>query len=259
MKNSTYKIYKKSLSINSSNSLFKHFIKVCSFFSPKDFEKKNFRNWDDKNLAEILVKIRKNKKLLSNSYKTLQISNELQKIIVLNKLQNIASDFLKIDSKYLTVRNAQLRIDPPNDQRNVYGWHQDNAYYDYNIQSKNGAVLWIPLISTNKKNGTLVVKLGSENNSIHCSSRIKSKSKFKSEQILVKPEILKRYKSKHVDVNKNDALVIHAGTFHKSGNNTSNKVRFSIIVRFNNIFSKDFIYYRDINSSKSIKEYKLEK
>ena len=71
MKNSTYKIYKKSLSINSSNSLFKHFVKVCSFFSPKDFEKKNFRNWDDKNLAEILVKIRKNKKLPSLSSKNI--------------------------------------------------------------------------------------------------------------------------------------------------------------------------------------------
>ena len=150
-------------------------------------------------------------------------------------------------------------MDPPNDQRNIYGWHQDNAYYDYNIESKNGAVLWIPLISTNQKNGTLVVKLGSENNSTNCSSRIKSKSKFKSEQILVKPRILKKYKSKHVDVNKNNALVIHAGTFHKSGNNTSNKVRFSIIVRFNKIFSKDFIYYRDINSYKPTKEFDLEK
>ena len=52
----------------------------------------------------------------------------------MDKLHNIASKFSKIDSKYLTVRSAQLRIDPPNDQRNIYGWHQDNAYYDYNIE-----------------------------------------------------------------------------------------------------------------------------
>lgn len=259
MKNTTYKIYKKALSNKSSNSLFEHFIKVCSFFTPQDFYKKKFLGWEDKRLAGLLIKIRKDKKLFSNIYKTLQISNELQKIIVLDKLHKIASDFLKIESKYLTVRSAQLRIDPPNDQRNTYGWHQDNAYYDYNIESKNGAVLWIPLITTNQKNGTLVVKLGSENNSTSCSSKTKSRSKFKSEQILVKPRILKKYKSKHVNVKKNNALVIHAGTFHKSGNNTSNKVRFSIIVRFNKIFSKDFIYYRDINSYKPTKELDLEK
>ena len=100
------------------------------------------------------------------------------------------------------MRSAQLRIDPPNDQRNTYGWHQDNAYYDYNIESKNGAVLWIPLITTNQKNGTLVVKLGSENNSTSCSSKTKSRSKFKSEQILVKPRILKKYKSKHAKIKK---------------------------------------------------------
>ena len=30
-------------------------------------------------------------------------------------------------------------------------WHQDNAYDQYNLSSKNGAVLWIPLIKTTKK------------------------------------------------------------------------------------------------------------
>ena len=41
-------------------------------------------------------------------------------------------------------------MDFPNDKRNSYGWHQDNAYDEYNLSSKNGAVLWIPLIKTNK-------------------------------------------------------------------------------------------------------------
>ena len=97
MKNTTYKIYKKALSNKSSNSLFEHFIKVCSFFTPQDFYKKKFLGWEDKKLADLLIKIRKNKKLFSNIYKTLQISNELQKIIVNDNLHKIASDFLKIE------------------------------------------------------------------------------------------------------------------------------------------------------------------
>ena len=171
-----------------------------------------------------------------------------------NKLSLIASNFLDIKEKFLSVRNAQLRIDPPKDKRNTYGWHQDNAYYDYNIESKNGAVLWIPLIDTNKKNGTLVVKMGSENSNILCSKKFKNKSEFNSEQILVKPHILNKYLDKHVDMKKNDALVIHGGTFHRSGQNDSKNVRFSIIVRFNKIFSRDFIYFRNQNNYKLIKK-----
>ena len=106
-----------------------------------------------------------------------------------DKLHKIASDFLKIESKYLTVRSAQLRIDPPNDQRNTYGWHQDNAYYDYNMRSKNGAVLWMPY-NHYFKNGTLVVKLGRNQYDTSCSSKTKSRSKFKSElSNLLKPRI----------------------------------------------------------------------
>ena len=49
-------------------------------------------------------------------------------------------------------------------------------------------------ITTNQKNGTLVVKLGSENNSTSCSSRLKVNQNLNPNKILVKPRILKKYK-----------------------------------------------------------------
>ena len=55
----------------------------------------------------------------------------------------MAQKFLKTSYKNLTIRGIQLRMDFPNDKRNSYGWHQDNAYDHYNLSSKNGAVLWI--------------------------------------------------------------------------------------------------------------------
>ena len=181
-------------------------------------------------------------------YDSIQISNQFKKIIFNCNLDLIAQKFLKTSCDNFNVRDMQLRMDFPNDTRNSYGWHQDNAYDQYNLSSKNGAVLWIPLIKTTKKNGTLIVKVGSENSSFKCSKKISKSTKFTSEQILVEKKFLKKYRSKSVDCPKNAALTTYCGVFHKSGNNTSNVIRFTIVVRYNNQFSKDFKFYRNLSS-----------
>ena len=165
----------------------------------------------------------------------------------MNRLDKIASNFLNVPKNYLSVRTFTLRMDPPNDKRNLYGWHQDSSYDKYNISGKNGVVLWIPLVSTNAKNGSLIIKLGSEANDINASFEKKRGDKFTSQQILIKNHILKKYKTKQLKLNANSVLVNYSGLFHKSGINTSTKVRFVYIVRFNKIISKDFIHYRELN------------
>ena len=138
-------------------------------------------------------------------------------------------------------------MDSPNDIKNSYGWHQDSAYDKFNFDSKNGAILWMPLVNTTRKNGTLVIKVGSENSNYNCSKLVKKGTKYKSKQILVDKKYLKKYRSKHVCVNKNNALVTFNGIFHKSGINSSDKFRFCIIVRYGNLFAKDFIFRRNLN------------
>ena len=191
---------------------------------------------------------RKNyKERFSAMYNSIELSNQFKKIIFNCNLDLIAEKFLEINCDNLSHRDIQLRMDFPNDGRNSFGWHQDNAYDEYNLYSKNGAVLWIPLVNTNKKNGTLVVKIGSQNSSFECSERFKKGTKYSSEQILVKKKFLNKYKSKSINCSKNSALVTYCGVFHKSGNNTSDHIRFTIIIRYNNQFSKDFKHYRNIN------------
>ena len=76
--------------------------------------------------------------------------------------------------------------------------------------------------------------------------KIKKGTKFTSKQILVEKKFLKKYKSKSINCPKNSALTTYSGIFHKSGNNTSNHIRFTIVVRYNNQFSKDFKFYRNL-------------
>ena len=242
-----YKIYKDSISKTSSRKFFNFLLNVIKSYE-NDFCKKNVNlNWDDRNFNRELIKLRKNKKdIFSSIYNSLLKSNELQKIPFENKLHQIASDYLSINQSKLSIRSITFRMDPPNDKRNSYGWHQDSAYDKFNVDSKNGAILWIPFSNTTKKNGTLMIKTGSENSTFHCSKLYKKGTKYISRQILVQKKFLKKYKSKHVPVKKNNALVTYNGIFHKSGNNTSKNFRFTLVVRYRNLFAKDFIYRRNL-------------
>jgi len=221
----SYKIYKNSISGKNSLKIFNFVIKSCQFYCPLIFEKnENYKNtWLNKKFINKMIIFRKNyKERFSAMYDSIKYSNEFKKIIFSSNLDLIAAKFLSISSDNLSSRDIWLRMDFPNDKRNSYGWHQDSAYDHYNLFSKNGAILWIPLINTSKKNGTLIIKAGSENSDFKCSKEISKGTKFTSKQILVEKKFLKKYKSKSVNVPKNAALTTYSGIFHKSGNNTSN-------------------------------------
>ena len=231
-----------------NNNIFQHFINVCRHISPKYFGRKKFLNFSDESLCKTLVNLKKNdREVFSNIYKTMQISNQILKVAYIKKVQKIASNYLKFSINNFATRNTQFRMDLPFDKENTYGWHQDNAYYNYNTSAKNGTVLWIPLVNANRSNGTLIIKPDSFNCDTSASSNkvTKKKNKFSSDQILVRENILKKFKNeKSVNVKKNNALVTSAGIFHRSGINNSKICRFVLVVRYNNIFSKDFIYKR---------------
>ena len=67
----------------------------------------------------------------------------------------------------------------------------------------------------------------------------------------MKDKFVKKFPSKSVSVKKNCSLATYSGIFHKSGINTSDQIRFAILVRFNNQFSKDFLYFRNRKSGAS--------
>lgn len=249
----SYRIYKNSIKQKTSNSLFEYVLRVCNFYNPKIFNEQIYpKKWIDPKFVSKITSLRKDKKIFSSMYDTIQISNELQKVPFENNLQKIASNYLKINEKNLSIRGVQLRMDFPHDTRNSYGWHQDSAYDKFNLNSSNGVILWIPLVDTNKGNGTLVIKPGSEHSSFNCSKRISKGTRYTSEQTLVMPKYLKKYRSTHANVKKNYCLVTYSGIFHKSGINSSNRIRFTIVIRYNNQLSKDFIFYRRlINNKKS--------
>tara|TARA_X000000950_G_scaffold167391_1_gene204450 strand:+ start:1785 stop:2537 length:753 start_codon:yes stop_codon:yes gene_type:complete len=239
-----YEIKKSSISQSSINKFFSSFIKICKFYAPKYFEGNTYKSFDSQKLSNDLISLRKENKIkFSSIYDAIWNASFLAEFYSSNKLTNIGAKFLNCNPDELCLRSPGFRIDVPNDTRNTYGWHQDSAYDKLNSVPSNGALVWCPLISTSFKNGTILVKPGSEIEENVCVNKKKGKE-LVTKQLLVPKKYLDKYKTLSVPVKKNDCLVMNANVFHKSGINTSKKVRFTFVIRFNKILSKDYFFFK---------------
>ena len=241
-----YKIYKNSINTKSITTLFSSFLKVLKFCgiekNPGNFNSIN--NWQSPDLHKKLIQLRKkNKNHFALIYDVMQKSNSINEFCIQNNLVDMANNFLEIKKGELMMMRSQIRMDVPYDKRNTFGWHQDSAYDQLNNNPKNGVVLWIPLLDAEIDKGALEIKPKSHSEKNTYIVKKKTK-KFQSPQLIVPPSALAKYKTVKVPIKKGQCLAMYANLFHKSGNNFSNKVRFTIIARFNKILSKDFYIFK---------------
>lgn len=239
-----YSVVKNSISQSSIDKFFKSFLKICKFYAPSYFKEKNYLNFECSKLNRDLIILRqKNALKFSSIYDAIVNANFVSNFYSSNNLAKVAANFLDVKPDELCLRSPAFKMDLPCDTRNVYGWHQDSAYDKLNEIPSNGATVWCPLINTNFRNGTILFKPGSQ-----CEdnvSTVKKKSKdLVTKQIIVPNKFLKKYKTLSLSVKKNNCAVMNANVFHKSGYNCSNKVRFTVVVKFNKILTKDYLAFR---------------
>ncbi len=239
-----FKLNRKKISMSSREKLLNSFLKVLKVcLKIEDYQKvKNVKSWNNQQLHNVLINLRiKDKDRFSLIYDLMQKNICLSFFCSSNKLPNLAANFLDIKNDEMMM-TSQFRMDTPSDKRNIYDWHQDSAYDKLNSIPSNGVILWMPMINTNKKNGTIIIKPQSQNEkNVY---KIKQKwKKFVSPQLTVPNSYLKKYKSKDISVKTGDCLAMYPNLFHKSGNNTSRQIRFTILARFNKILTRDFTIF----------------
>ena len=144
-----------------------------------------------------------------------------------------------------------LRLDAPNDKRNSLKWHQDSPYYQMSYPKYNSGVCWVSLTNNDKKNGSLVFIPKSHVSGFHKVRSLK-KSQHHSEQY--KLEINNKNHLTHLCSKTGDAAIFHMNIKHKSGNNTSNKIRMVLGCRFHDMkekfnSGKEIYYFNKTNKS----------
>jgi ectoine hydroxylase-related dioxygenase (phytanoyl-CoA dioxygenase family) len=131
----------------------------------------------------------------------------------------------------------RIRIDPPSDNRRTYGWHQETFY---TIPRSSFVQTWAPLIyDTRIANGTISVADGSHVEGIP--KQTWTENPGGATQILIPDEIVNKYVEIPIEMNKGELLFFSGRLAHKSGNNISNRVRFSLVGMYHDISSEGFI------------------
>ena len=204
-------------------------------------------------LNQGLIKIKQNYPS-SNSwiYQTINNSNEFKKFIFNSNVDSIAYQLLGVDDmKKLAVVNPVLRIDVPNDSKNKRDWHQESNYFTDVKDGKNGVVVWMPFNDVSEKNGSVILCPGSHKEGSLNSTHISAES-GKSEQFVTPPEFVKKYDCISVICERGDVAFLNTDLIHKSGDNSSNQVRYTTQIRF---FRLDIPDYNPPISATSYQNY----
>ena len=121
-----------------------------------------------------------------------------------------------------------IRADFPNDKKySFFDLHQD---FPYNNHSLNSLVVWIPLQNTGIKEGCLRVAKKSH----------KGKKIFKTDKnLIIKNK--NSFKLEDIELKLGQALIFSEFLVHSSGNNISDKIRFSVQLRFTDLSKKEYM------------------
>ena len=131
----------------------------------------------------------------------------------------------------------RIRIDPPSDNRRTYGWHQETFY---TIPRSSFVQTWAPLIyDVRVENGTISVADGSHKAGIPYQTW--EEIPGGATQILISDDVVNKYEQIAIEMNVGELLFFSGRLAHKSGNNTSDMVRFSLVGMYHDIASENFI------------------
>ena len=216
--------------------------------------------WNTNLFHEKLVELRKNdRESFGAIYDSLKTSLPVMGVVTEDKITRYAAEFLKTSVSDLAISEPMCRLDVPNDERNNLAWHQEQSYFPQNRNGLHGLVCWVPLIDVTKEMGAIhispksflegTVKLSGDGDT--------KKDGFHSTQINVPQELVEKYDDVVAQVNEGDAVFFNMLMFHRSGINTSSKIRFAIQGRIHIATADDFCPFELINYYNSFVKQKL--
>jgi len=215
----------------------------------KTFKFNNKNNlWNDLKFCNLIINFRNNNPInFSKLYNIIKNNPLLLDILNDKKIISISKKILNI--KYHNIWNGEfmIRIDVPQDTRNIIGWHQEANYYKKQTKDgQNGIVYWIALSESIKKvNGAVMVKENSHRIGLIKATKFqerksKLKNKFKSVTFHSDKKNIKKFKTKTIETKIGDLIGMDMRLFHQSGENNSKIIRLACINRIFDTSSKSW-------------------
>jgi ectoine hydroxylase-related dioxygenase (phytanoyl-CoA dioxygenase family) len=139
---------------------------------------------------------------------------------------------------YYAVDQIQFRIDRKSEEHFSLPWHQD---YWWNNTSKYAVTVWYSFVDVPSELGPMRAVLGSHKEV----SKIKVdpfyKVKWDQNKLFLLAEPVDEALGVELPVEAGDIVFMHALTLHRSGINTTDRNRWSIVTRYADMFDPQFV------------------
>ena len=166
-----------------------------------------------------------NQKAFYEFCKRLAQTSSVLKIALDDNIFNVVKSILNIETVHLT--DQACFFNKKSVKRLQYDWHQENAYFP---NANEVITLWFPWIHpVNEKNGTMVMARGGHKTK-YFAERIPVQAGLT--QMKISEDSLADYEKVNCNLEIGDAVLFSYNTPHRTGENTTEKPRTTIIVRF---------------------------
>ncbi len=246
-----YFIAKSIISEKKINAVLETIFRIYFKYNPSSKLRDLQEPWNSDLFHEEIIKFRKSDpKRFSLLYDSTQTSASIMELLTSELIAKYSANLLDTKNNELCITEGMIRMDAPGDKRNIAGWHQEISYL-----RNNGLVIWIPLSDITPDLGQLQVCPKSHHEGelkvVQNKNLPGDASTVSVDE--VKPEYIAKYSIMDVEIKKGDVLFFDTELFHRSGVNTSNRIRFSCQIRHAINTAEDFVPFRQTKTySKSV-------
>ena len=239
---SGYFIAKSIISEKKINAVLETIFRIYFKYNPSSKLRDLQEPWNSDLFHEEIIKFRKSDpKRFSLLYDSTQTSVSIMELLTSELIAKYSANLLDTKNNELCITEGMIRMDAPGDKRNIAGWHQEISYL-----RNNGIVIWIPLSDITPDLGPLQVCPKSHHEG---ELKVVQNKNLPGDASTVSvdevgPEYIAKYSIMDVEIKKGDVLFFDTELFHRSGVNTSNRMRFSCQVRHAINTAEGFVPFR---------------
>jgi len=176
-------------------------------------------------------------------YDSMTASLTVQSLFTSNQIVGKVSALINVDESELSHFFRCMRLDPPGQNLNELGWHQDFQDSEHpSLSAIDGLTVWIPLTSVGPNEGSMEVCYGSHKLRIGAVKVENSGSENRSKAIIIDSAEADKFKRLVVDLQPGDAVFMNMNVLHRTYPAPATASwRFTVLGRYFKVSSKDFL------------------
>jgi ectoine hydroxylase-related dioxygenase (phytanoyl-CoA dioxygenase family) len=176
-------------------------------------------------------------------YDSMTASLSVQSLFTSQEIVDNVKTLMKVEKSELSHFFRCMRLDPPGENKNELGWHQDFQDSDHPaLNAIDGLTVWIPLTPVGPDKGSMEVCLGSHEKRIGSVKVEDSGSENTSKAIVIESSEADKFERQVIELQPGDAVFMNMNVLHRTyPAPVSAPWRFTVLGRYFKVSSDSFL------------------